>query len=698
MSVIVPEMGPALLRVRRLLHKPLPVRVALALLALGAMLPTLIFFALEYRVAISEKQAEIERQGRAFARNMADDVTREIAVKTAQLAALATSTSLRAGDYAAADAQAREAAATVTGSIALFRVDGAQLFNTQAPPGTALEPAMNLDMIRRVVESGGIESSNIFRSRINDSFMVTVVCPVPRTNLVLTGSLPVAHLNEVLARSTPDGWVSTLVDAAGKVIARSQNADPFVGMPADAHDHAVAAPDGWVAANGAGADGIFASWHRLSNGWIAMMAVPRATVEGPMRRWRTDVLWSLVVFSGLAFISAALVGEWIIRSMTDLTRAAGAIGRGEDIEATESSIHEVNEVGMALAQACRDRRQGELANAHLAALVTSSGDAIMSIALDGTIETWNAAAEELYGYRADEAIRRPLGMLIPGVRMRELEDKIAAARAGRSMRLETVRRRKDGSLIEVSLDAAPILSSDRKVVGVSVISHDISRRKRSEAHMQFVMRELSHRTKNLITVIIAMARRTARQSADFNDFETKFTGRLHGLARSHDLLVHMDWMGAPIEELVRSQLLPFVSEPDCLHTEGPHLFLRPEAVQNLGFALHELASNAQKFGALCQSGGRVTIRWEVQRCSQGERRIHLSWNESGGPVVEEPAHAGFGSTVIQKLTEASLNAKVSMAFAPEGFCWSVEMPAKEVLIDGNGSAPTPLSVSAKQAS
>ncbi len=697
MSVIVPELGSALLRVRRLFHKPLPVRVALGLLALGAMLPTLIFFALEYRAAIKDKQAEIERQGRAFARNMADDVTREIAVKTAQLAALATSASLRAGDYAAA-AQAREAATSVPGSIALFRADGTHLFNTLAPEGTKLAPALNPDLVRRVAETGRIETSNLFLSPFADRFMVTVVCPVPRTDLVLTGSLPVTHLNEVLARSTPDGWISTLVDGAGKVIARSTNADPFIGMPADAHDHAVAAPDGWVAANGSGADGIFASWHRLPNGWIAMTAVPRATVEGPMRRWRTDVLWSLVVFSGLAFISAALVGEWIVRSMTDLSRAAGAIGRGEDVDASESSIYEVNEVGKALAQACRDRRRGEIANAHLAALVTSSGDAIMSISLDGAILSWNAAAEELHGYRAEEAIGRSLAMLIPGVRMRELEDKIAAARAGRSLRLETVRRRKDGSLIEVSLDAAPIRSRDSKVVGVSVISHDISRRKRSEAHMQFVMRELSHRTKNLITVIIAMARRTARQSADFGDFETKFTGRLHGLARSHDLLVHMDWMGAPIEELVRSQLIPFVNEQDCLQTDGPHLFLRPEAVQNLGFALHELATNAQKFGALCQAGGRVTIRWEVRRSGQGERRIHLSWHESGGPAVEAPAHSGFGSVVIQKLTEASLNAKVTMAFAPEGFCWDVEMPANEVLIDGNGGAPTPLSVSAKQAS
>jgi two-component sensor histidine kinase len=249
--------------------------------------------------------------------------------------------------------------------------------------------------------------------------------------------------------------------------------------------------------------------------------------------------------------------------------------------------------------------------------------------------------------------------------------------------LETVRRRKDGSLVEVSLDAGPVLSAEGELVGISVIAHDISQRKRNEAHMEFVMRELSHRTKNLITVIIAMARRTARQCGDFTDFENKFTGRLHGLARSHDLLVHTDWIGASIEELVRSQLAPFITDPSCLQTSGPDLLLRPEAVQNLGFALHELATNANKFGALSQASGLVAIEWDIRRNATGEARIHLTWQEHGGPEVVPPTRTGFGSTVIQKLTEASLNATVTMAFDRDGFRWTADMPAREILSEGD---------------
>jgi len=111
--------------------------------------------------------------------------------------------------------------------------------------------------------------------------------------------------------------------------------------------------------------------------------------------------------------------------------------------------------------------------------------------------------------------------------------------------------------------------------------------------------------------------------------------------------------------------------------------LRPEAVQNLGFALHELATNANKFGALCQSGGLVAIQWDIARNAAGQARIHLTWLERGGPEVEPPTRTGFGSTVIQKLTEASLNATVTIAFNRDGFRWEVDMPANEILSEGD---------------
>ncbi len=678
----------------RSLRRPVPLRVALALLMLGALLPSLIFFALEYRAAMADKRNEIERQGRSYAQAIADDITREIAVKQAQLSALTTSPDLSAGNLAGFYAQARQAALTVPGWISLFAEDGHQLFNTLAPYGTSLPNSRNSDLVRKVASSGHCATTDLFKSELGNRYLVSLLCPAPG-GYVIAGSLPVDHLTSVVQRQTKGGWMVALVDGKGHVIARSDHSEDFIGktLPPHTHERLGLETNGWIDVP---LDGVqsCAGWQRLSNNWTVLAAVPLATVEAPLRLWRREVLWSLLIFSGLALVSAALIGEWIVRSMNELSKAAAEIVAGRTSEPLHSSIREVNEVGNALAKAAQDRAKGELANAHLAALVTFSGDAIMSVSLDGRILTWNSAAQTLYGYRAEEAIGRQQSDLIPLTRFKEIDEKFAAARAGRSLRLETVRRRKDGSLVEVSLDAGPIRNAEGELVGISVIAHDISQRKRNEAHMEFVMRELSHRTKNLITVIIAMARRTARQSGDFSDFENKFTGRLHGLARSHDLLVHTDWIGASIEELVRSQLAPFITDSSSLQTNGPDLLLRPEVVQNLGFSLHELATNANKFGALSQAGGHVAIHWELARNAAGQSRIRLSWREHGGPEVEPPARTGFGSTVIQKLTEASLNAIVTIAFDREGFRWEVDMPADEILSEGDVAIPGLLAASA----
>jgi PAS domain S-box-containing protein len=667
-------------RSKALSHRPVPLRVALALLALAGLLPSLAFFAMEYRVVVAEKQAEVERLGRLHARAIADDIDREIAVKQAQLAVLATSPHLGADNLAGFHAQARQSAAAVPGWIVLLRNDGHQILNTLEPFGQALPSSRAPALVQRVTESGECETSDLFRSLVSGRSVVSLFCPVAGTPYVLSGAMPVEHLSGVIARQTPDGWASTLVDRTGLVIAGSESPDAATGtrMPDEMGRHTASGVGGWA---GYALDGeaFQAGWQRVSNGWTVLAAVPRATVDAPMARWKSEVLWSLVIFSVLACLCSALVGAWIIRSMKELSRAAAVIGAGGVIDTVETGIREVNEVGQALAQASHDRARGEIANAHLAALVSSSGDAIMSVSLDGEILSWNAAAEELYGYRAEEAVCHSHAMLLPPDRVAELDAKVEAARAGRSLRLETIRLRRDGVPIEVSLDAAPIRSADGTLVGISVIAHDISQRKRNEAHIQFVMRELSHRTKNLITVIIAMARRTARQSENFTDFEDKFTGRLHGLARSHDLLVHMDWLGATLDELVRFQLAPFVGESSSLKIDGPSLMLRPEAVQNLGFALHELATNANKYGALGQAGGLVTMHWSVETGPNGDERVRLRWEETGGPPVQPPRRAGFGTTVIQKLTEASLNATVTMAYDPDGFRWEVDMPAAEIL-------------------
>ena len=164
---------------------------------------------------------------------------------------------------------------------------------------------------------------------------------------------------------------------------------------------------------------------------------------------------------------------------------------------------------------------------------------------------------------------------------------------------DTLRRRKDGSVIDVSLGISPIKDMDGKIVGASKIAHDITERKRAAEQLDVVMHELSHRTKNLLSVIQAMAQQTARHSPSIEDFLERLNTRIQGVAASQDLLVNQNWRGAPLEELVRQQLLPFVdANAGRVSASGPPVKINSDAAQTLGLALHELATNASKYGAL----------------------------------------------------------------------------------------------------
>ena len=166
-------------------------------------------------------------------------------------------------------------------------------------------------------------------------------------------------------------------------------------------------------------------------------------------------------------------------------------------------------------------------------------------------------------------------------------------------------------------------------------------------------------------------------------------GRLHGLSRSHDLLVREDWAGASIRDLVGAQLAPFVREEGAsLDISGPDLVLKPDAVQNLGFALFELATNAVKYGALAARNGKVAIHWDLVDAQDGQK-VHLKWSESGGPRVKQPERKGFGSVVIERFMAAAFGGKVESGFAPEGFTWSLEIPAEHLLSEASARAPGP---------
>lgn len=231
------------------------------------------------------------------------------------------------------------------------------------------------------------------------------------------------------------------------------------------------------------------------------------------------------------------------------------------------------------------------------------------------------------------------------------------------------------------LSVRPLVDDDGVVTGLIGGSIDITARKQQEAQIRLLMREVTHRSKNLLSVIQAIMRQTAANSSSTADFERRFTDRLHSLAGSHDLLVDENWTGASLRDLVHSQLGHYADLVGSqVALSGPPLQLAPDAAQHIGMALHELATNAAKYGALSTPDGVVRISWTGPEPIPGapadrvDLRCRLSWEEEGGPPVTPPTRRGFGRVVIERTVARALSGEVDVSYPVTGVRWELSFP------------------------
>jgi PAS domain S-box-containing protein len=318
------------------------------------------------------------------------------------------------------------------------------------------------------------------------------------------------------------------------------------------------------------------------------------------------------------------------------------------------------------------------AGMHLAAIVESSMDAIVSKNIDGIITSWNAAAARLFGYRAEEAIGQPITMLIPEGLRHEEASIIQRIKTGeRVATFETTRRHKDGHLIPVSLTISPIRDAKGHIVGASKIARDITGNKENEQRIRLLMREVNHRVKNQYSVILSIIRETSRRWQDPQEFERHVRERIMALSDSHDLLVLADWKGATTYELLRAQVTPF-ADSERLSFSGPPVLLSPNAVQYLGIAFHELATNAAKHGALSSLAGQISVDWQVVTDAEGGKYFELTWTEIGGPPALETASSGFGTVVLRRVAPQAMGGTGEVVFADTGLVWRFRAPLANV--------------------
>lgn len=247
---------------------------------------------------------------------------------------------------------------------------------------------------------------------------------------------------------------------------------------------------------------------------------------------------------------------------------------------------------------------------------------------------------------------------------------------------------KDGKPHWCNIHVEPWRSRKGAVRSLLGAVSDVTERKATEQHVRTLLSELAHRSKNLLTVIQVMARRSVSPNLPSTAFVDSFIERLSGLAQSHDLLAREDWRGIGMNELVTSQIGHLRTDAaERLIIGGPDLVLTPVAAQNLGMAIHELSTNAVKYGALSVTGGQVRITWSLFTGEDGEERIRLSWVERGGPAVQPPNRRGFGRFVIEAIAARALSGTVDLRFDPEGVACIIEGSADDSVIAKGSTSP-----------
>lgn len=661
------------------------------------LIPALIFSGLMILRSASLERAAMESDITEVARDLGLAIDRELAATKTTLIALASSPALTEGNLEAFYNQA--AAARDIGDIDFFLTSrgGKLLLTTQGAwdaqrdgksPVSPIAPKDILDAPAPVVadvSKGAGEPSSF-----------TISIPVRRGNrsiYVLSALLSAKRIEEILQRAELDpGWMATVVDRKGTVVARSTYAGGRT------KDGSGSGKGGGVSAGLWHSDGhqgpvLRSSAISQQSGWQISTTVPETIANRPIVR-----SWALVAVLALSFallsaLLAYLFGQRLSEPVRALVQDARDLGRGEKVVVPRSSsILEVRAVGEALAGASETRRRMERSlresedrlRLALASAETGAWDWDLK---SGTL-TWDQRMRELWGLSADDAVSYDvfLAALDPADReatARAIElahNADAPAEYDVEYRVKGVR---DGTERWIAATGRTQFV-DGVAMRMTGTARDITDRKRWEEHIQLLMREVTHRSKNLLAVIQAMARQTKLASRDVNDFEVRFSGRLQALAASHDLLVQRDWRGASMAEVVRSQLGHYLDQQaGQIEVDGPSLIVTPEAAQNIGLAVHELSTNAAKYGALSVPEGRVQVRWAHRIRAEDGARLHLSWTERGGPEVIKPSRRGFGQVVTEQLTARALQGNANLMFERGGVCWTLDIPASHVLAQSN---------------
>jgi two-component sensor histidine kinase len=712
-EAVAPSEGAAHQRPERRTYR---VAFHLGMFAAGILVPVLLIVTFMLINTTRLWRNDALRDAHLIAQHLNETIDGEVEKTIAVEKTLATALALDDNHLAVFETQAREVANRLGVNIVVRDVSGQQVVNTFLPAGSPL-PTSNQSMQeidRLAAERNSMVISDLRTATLRKVPTLNVVMPVGKASKVvyfISATMSPARFGEILSAGLPDGWIAGLIGRDGRFIARSVDQDRYIGTENRQLMNAATKPDGiWsgVSREGTAIAGVYI--RSPLSGWIVSVGMPETILQEPAN----SAMLSLVGLVVASLAVSSLLGWGISRRIAgpirDLAMRARELGEGRMQPAATSSVAEVNDVLAAL-QAAAAELDRRAAAANRASEDVRANEERLHLVQDtagiGTID-WDIGVDRaVCSPRFYELFSRPVGSRM------NFAGFIERAHPDERTRLEAFYKdlRERGGAFEDEFRILDTQGEERwiylkgrldlkdgrpaRLLGAGI---EITERKRYEEHLRFLLREISHRSKNLLAVIQAMAAQTAKSAETVDVFRRRFGERLMGLAASHDLLVNQNWLGVSVGNLVRGQLTPFLDPHDPrLQIHGPNIDLKAEAAEALGLALHELGTNSLKYGALKDPAGTVEIGWTV--CGQeqlatsdghptgpDDRRFRMEWIEHPVDPISPPTHKGFGRMVIEHTVEATLRGKVTLEFPPEGMRWHIDAPATCLAPRGSGVA------------
>ncbi len=622
------------------------------------------------------------------AESIASAVDASVGKYIALVDALSRSPSLAAGDL---DAFHAEAARTVQldGAWAIVAdASGQMLLNTQRPAGHPLPLRVSEGRAyqARAAELKKTIVSGVYRGLVARTWIVSVETSVAGpggATYAMAVVVPAKTFLRVLnPDNIPNAWLAGIMDGGGRYVARLPDPDETTGALASEGWRALAGIEGPAEFRARDGDPVFNvnAVSRLS-GWTIGVGVRKSHLNAAVIR---DTSWyiGLALFVSLGSIVLSLaLGRWIAQSTSDLSAAAAALLRGGD-PTFRTEIGEFDTLWAALRQTAAEkaksdalvvesekrlRRASEAARFGVHELSPRDGAAVWSDRMYSILGTPSGRAAGLDAFF--ESVH-PLDRARVRGEMQNVERRVGPYEL--TMRIV----RPDGEIrwiVDKGEAVGPVDHTTGLVSRVTGTVVDATERMRAEERNNLLVREVSHRSKNLMSVILALARRTS--AANVPEYVDRFASRLRALASNQDLLVGNGWQGIDLADLVKGQVAPFGDfSGGRLNVVGPRLAVTPDAAQAIGMALHELATNAVKYGAFSNETGKVRVSWRLD----GDD-LDMSWDETDGPPIEAPARSGFGTTIMTSLAQMALGGEATLTLRQEGLLWTLRCPAKAAL-------------------